>query len=341
MVPSLLLTALIGTLSSENGDEVVLDEIVARVNHEIIALTDWNKQLDYLKRSLEEEVQNPESREKEFQQQKSGLLKQMIEEKLMLQFAEELGFTANIEVDVAAYLEEFREKAGIPNMEVFDQLLRQRGSSLAEFRKGQRKLFIIRSLVGQMVYSKIILLTPEIEAYYQKNLDRFTLLPEVELAEILFLTEGKNSAEVREKAERVLAELEQGAEFEELAKQYSDGPTAPKGGHIGNLKKGSITPALEQLVFDLEPGQTTGIVEMEFGLQIVKLLSKKGTRHTPLEDVHDQIKEELYQKRAEPQLKAFRQELRRKAYVYVSPKYRDQYQPPESEPAAEVVTSEP
>ncbi len=330
-----------GKLPGENGDEIVLDEIVARVNQEIITLTDWNKQLDYLKRSLQEEIQNPESREKEFQRMESQLLKTIIEEKLILQLAEELGFTANIDADVTAYLEEFREKAGIPNMEVFDQLLRQRGSSLVEFREGRRKLFIMNSVLGQMVYSKIILLTPEIEAYYQENIDRFTLVPEVDLAEILFLTEGKNRTEVQERAERVLAKLQEGVAFEELAKQYSDGPAAPKGGHIGNLKKGSMTPALEKLVFDLEPGQTTGIVEMEFGLQIVKLLSKKGTRHTPFEEVRDQLKEELFREKGEPQLQAFRQELRRTAYVYVSPKYRDQYDPTEAEPAAESDSSEP
>ena len=335
MVTSLLLIVHTAELSSEDGDEVVLDEIVARVNSEIITMTDLDKWLEDLRKALMEEFRDSKKREKEFQKQKRGILKRMIEEKLMLQFAEDLGFGGGVDTDIDAYLAELLKERGIPNLEILDQGLRQVGSSLAEYREKLRDQFILRNLMGQMVYSKITLMTPEIEAYYQENIDRFTLLPELELAEILFLTEEKIKAEVQEKAERVLTDLQGGSAFEELAKRYSDGPTASKGGHIGSFKKGSMTPVLEQILWELEPGQITGIVEVEFGLQIVRVLSKKGSRHIPLEEVRDDIKMALYTRRAQPKVEEFLAELRRESYVYISPKYKEQYEPL-AEPAAEI-----
>src|SRR5690606_36029162 len=144
---------------------------------------------------------------KAFEVQKKGLLRTMIRNKIMLQRAEDLGVSANIDADVAAYLEELRKETGIPNMEVLDQYLRQRGSSLSEYRSRLRENFVIRNLLQQFVYSKITLLTPEIEKYYEEHKERFTEPATVELAEILFLTEGKELQKVRQQAEAVLDQL--------------------------------------------------------------------------------------------------------------------------------------
>lgn len=323
VAPLLLLTQSTGGLFSQSPD--LLDEIVARVNNEIITLSDLESELSYMKRSLRENFKNPEDLDAQFQKRKKNVLRFMIEEKLMVQMAEEFGLAANIDIEVSTMLEEILKESGIPNMEVFDQILRQRGSSLAEFRERRKTALIVRSLVGQMVHSKITLLTPEIEAYYQDNLERFTEPAEVELAEILFLTEGKDKSQVRQRAEKMLAKLKAGAVFEELAKQHSDGPTASNGGLIGSFKKGSITPSLERIVFDLDPEQTSGIVEADYGLQIVKLIGKKESRHKALEEVRNTIQDELYQKKLQPEMEEFREQLRMQSYVLIDSKYKKEY----------------
>lgn len=304
---------------------VVLDEIVAKVNNEIITLTDLNQELDRLRSSLRQEVKDPATFEEVFEEQKKRVLDSMIETRMLLQKAEELGFSANIDVEVSAHLEEIRKQSGIPNMEVFDQLLRQRGSSLVEFRELRKKQLIVESLLGQYVYSKITLLTSEVEEFYRQNIQRFTEPAEVELAEILLLTEGKNKAAVRQRAEQVLAGLKSGGAFEELARQYSEGPTASRGGQIGSFKKGSMAAPLENVVFDLAEGETTGIIETDYGLQIVKVLSRKPSREQPLEEVRPEIQRELYQRKARPEMEEFMEELRSQSYIYVSPKYLETY----------------
>lgn len=321
---ALLLLCSAGAGRAQDG-AVVLDEIVAKVNSEIITLTDLKRELDYLRVALQEEIKDPQLREQEFQKRKAPLLKNLIQNKMMIQKAEELGMTANIDVDVAAYLEEMRKNAGIPSLDVLDQYLKQQGTSPAEYRETVRKQIIIDSLIGQFVYSKITLLTPEVEAFYQENIDRFTEPAEVELAEILFLTEGKNRQEVRKKAEEVLAKLKDGVPFADLAREYSEGPTASKGGAIGTFRQGSMNEALEEIVFKLEEGETSGIIEADYGLQIVKVLKKQPPRRKSLDEVRPIVQEALYRKKAQPELKEFIENLREQSYIYVAPKYREEF----------------
>jgi len=182
-------------------EPVLLDEIVARVNEEIITLTDLKKELRRLRSSLRQENESPELLEQAFQREKQNLLRNMIHNKMMVQRAEEFGIPDSVEPDVGKILEEMRKESGIPNMEVLDQYLRQQGSSLEEYRASLKQRRVIDALLQQSVYSKLTLLTPEIEAYYQENIERYTEKAEVELKEILFLREGADEAQLRKKAQ--------------------------------------------------------------------------------------------------------------------------------------------
>lgn len=312
--------------SQENKNEpVVLDEIVAKVNQEVITLSDLQKELSTFRTQLGLEFRDPNEAEREFQARKKMLLKTLINTKLMIQKAEDLGMTASVEADVNANLEETRKQAGFANMDEFDQALRQAGSSLAERKEWIKRDMIVDMVIGQFVYSKITLLTPEIEAYYKANRDRFSDPPEVELAEVLFLTEGKNKAQVKARAEESLARIRAGTPFEEEAKRSSEGPTASRGGLIGAFKKGSMSSALEAVVFSMQEGDVSSVIETEYGYQIVKLTKKKESLMRPLDEVRPIIQRELYMKKAEPEVKEFLAELRSQSYVYIAPKYRDQY----------------
>ncbi len=306
-------------------DLVTLDEIVAKINSETITLSDLQNESRLLRVSLRERIRDPQELEARYQEQRKGLLKNMIQSKMTLQKAEELGIMDNIDVEVSARLEVMRKKAGIPDMEVFDHVLKQQGSSLREYRSVVRREMAVEILMEQFVYAKITLLTPEIEAYYQQNIDRFSELAEVELAEILFLTEGKDKDLVRTKMEEVLAQLGAGVPFEDLAKQFSEGPTAPRGGGIGTFKEGSMTEAIQQVAFSLEEGKTSGVVQTDYGMQILKVIRKTPAREKPLEKVRAEIQRELYAKKAEPEVQEFMEDLRQQTYIYIASEYREKF----------------
>ncbi len=312
--------------SALHGQNVtILDEIVAKVNNEVITLTDLQKELKLLRLQIGQEIKDAGAAEQEFEKRKKPLLRTLIDTKMMIQKAEELGITSNIDSEVAANLEETRKQAGIPNMEVFDQVLRQNGTSLSERREWIKREMIIDSLVQQFVYSKLTVLTPEIEAFYKENAAQFSEPAEVDLAEILFLTEGKDKAQVRKTSEEVLARLKAGASFEEEAKKHSDGPTAARGGGIGTFKKGSMAPAVEQVAFALNQGDISSIIETDYGLQIIKVVSKKENQMKPLSEVRPTIQRMLIYKKAEPEMKEFLDDLRSQSYIYIAEKYKTQY----------------
>lgn len=322
--PVLLLMALAASPAWAQDDERLLDEIVAKVNQKVITLTDLNRDVRLLRLGLKDEIKDPDRLEEEFQRRKRSLLRNIIQNEVMKQKAEELGITANIDQEVDAAIEQMRQQLGIPSMEVLEQALQQRGTNLQEYRENFKERMTIDWLVQQSVYSKITLMTPEIEAYYQQNQDQFTEPAEVELAEILFLTEGKDREEVRRRARDVLAKTTP-ENFEEMAKENSEGPTASQGGGIGRFKKGSLSSALESVAFQMEVGEISDLVETDYGFQIVKLLEKKDAAVKPLEEVRSDIQRILYQRKAQPELKSFLDDLIQQSFIYIAPKYREQY----------------
>ena len=306
-------------------EPILLDEVVARVNEDIITLTDLKQELRRLRSSLRQENESPELLEQAFQREKRFLLRTMIQNKMLVQRADEFGIPDSVEPDVGKILEEMREESGIPSMEVLDQYLRQQGSSLEEYRASLKQRLVIDSFLQQNVYSKIALLTPELEAYYQENIERYTETAEVELQEILFLREGAEEAQLRKKAQEVLSQLQTGASFEDLAKRFSDGPTAAQGGGIGSFKQGSMAAPIEEVAFQLEEGAVSGIINTEYGLQIIKVVTQIPARERPFEEVRAEISDQLYRRKAQPEMKKFIDEMIESTYIFVTPKYREEY----------------
>ena len=306
-------------------EPVLLNEIVARVNEKIITFTDLKAELGRLRSSLRQENESPELLEQAFQREKSTVLRTMIQNEVFVQKAEEYGIPDSVEPDVGNILEDMRKESGIPSMEVLDQYLRQQESSLEDYRSSLKQRLIIDALLQQFVYSKLTLLTPEIEAYYQENIERYTETAEVELQEILFLREEAEEAQLRKKAQEVLAQLQTGASFEDLAKRFSAGPTASQGGGIGSFKQGSMAASIEEVAFQLEEGAVSGIIETEYGFQIIQVVSRTPVQERPLEEVRSEISMQLYQRKAQPELKKFVDELIEQSYIYVAPKYREEY----------------
>lgn len=110
-------------------------------------------------------------------------------------------------------------------------------------------------------------------ADFQKTILQSVLLKN-KLKLALTLDERVNP-EVRTRAEQVLEEVRtSGKDFADLAGQYSEDVTATKGGDLGYFSRGQMGPEFEAAAFSLEPGQTSGLVQTEFGYHIIKLEEK-------------------------------------------------------------------
>jgi len=120
------------------------------------------------------------------------------------------------------------------------------------------------------------------------------------------------------KAEDIHRKLVNGADFEELAKKYSEDPgSAQKGGDLGFIVRGQMVKSFQQAAFSLPVGGTSSVVQSEFGYHIIKVQEKRAPSKLRLEDVKDDLKEYLFRSAAREQYNAFVAGLRKKAVVDV------------------------
>ena len=136
----------------------------------------------------------------------------------------------------------------------------------------------------------------ELKANYGQHISDYRVPDRVKVSHILFKTEGKTPEEVAtlEKTARdVLAKIKSGADFAEMAKQYSEDSTAAKGGDLGWVVRKQTVKEFEDAAFALKPGQVSDLIKTTYGFHIVKVFDKQTAHLQTFEEVKGQIREEV------------------------------------------------
>jgi peptidyl-prolyl cis-trans isomerase D len=146
----------------------------------------------------------------------------------------------------------------------------------------------------------------QLKVQYQANIQQYQVPNRVHVEHILFMTVGKTDAEVDEikkTAADVLAQAKKkGANFEDLAKKYSQDPgTKEKGGDLGWLTQGQTVPEFEKTAFGLDKGQVSDLVRTQYGFHIIKVLDKETAHTKPFDEVKDSIRAPLMLQEADKQ----------------------------------------
>ncbi|MGH9717118.1 MAG: peptidyl-prolyl cis-trans isomerase [Candidatus Acidiferrales bacterium] len=139
--------------------------------------------------------------------------------------------------------------------------------------------------------------TAELQAYYQANLADYKVENRVHVEHILFKTVGKTDAEIaeiRKKAEGVLRQAKHGANFEDLAKKYSDDDgSKAKGGDLGWILQGQTVPAFEKAAFSVPKGQVSDLVETPYGFEIIKVIDRETAHTKSFAEVKDSVEKDV------------------------------------------------
>ena len=142
----------------------------------------------------------------------------------------------------------------------------------------------------------------DIEAFYRQNYSRYSVPEQRHARHILIKTSAEDSEDTlstkKQKAEQILALARSGEDFAALAKQYSEGPTGPKGGDLGFFSRGRMVKPFDDAVFALKEGEISDIVETQFGFHIIKLEKIEPARTKPLSEVRDEIESQLQAKKS-------------------------------------------
>jgi len=146
----------------------------------------------------------------------------------------------------------------------------------------------------------------ELQSVYNQMKDQFRVMERVKARHILLMTQGKppsEDAQIKAKAEDLLKQIKNGADFAGLAKKNSDDKgSAVKGGDLDWITRGQLGPELEQVAFSLKPGQTSDVVKTPIGYDIIQVLQHENGGLQPFEQVKGQIESQMRTQKAAIQM---------------------------------------
>jgi peptidyl-prolyl cis-trans isomerase SurA len=332
----LLASALVLMAVAVRADNIV-DEIIARVDDQIITRSDMEK----AKVTNQEELKQrfPSDWEAKWTAAQKDVLRDLIDQQLLLERGKELGITG--ETDVVKRLNQLRQQMGLASIDDLEKEAQKQGVSYEEFKEQIRVGAVTQQVIGQDVGAKIHITNEDVQDWYNKHQKELEGQEEVALAEIMISTQAappagdkdKNAAPLPEdpakvaaaeaKANQLLDQLKKGAKFDELAKKNSDGSTAGQGGSLGAFKRGELAKDLEDKTFSLKSGEITGVIRTKQGFIILKVMARRDAGVAQLKDVSDHIRETIYTERLEPAARAYLTKLREQAYIDVKPGFTD------------------
>jgi peptidyl-prolyl cis-trans isomerase SurA len=301
----------------------IFEEIIARVNNDVITKSDFEKSKESIRKELQKNFTGAEF-EKAVAQQEKGLLKTMIDEQLLVQKAADLNLTADTEV--IKYLDKIRKDYNLADMEALDKMMMQQGIDPVEFKQNIKNYTLRQQVLGREVYSRLQISNDEISKYYEAHKEEFNRPEELRVREILISSEGKEEAQIpalEKKAQEVLQKAKSGEKFDELAVKYSDGPTAKDGGDLGFFPRGKMLKEIEDVAFKLRRGQVSDIIRTKYGFVIVKVEEKHEAGIQKLDVVRNEISERIFEKKAQPAIQEYLTKLRKESFIEVKPGYVD------------------
>ena len=243
-------------------------------------------------------------------------------------YAEEHGITVS-ESEVNEEIERIKDQIvqqtqaqgmNVGREEAFQQALEQAGITEEQLRAQIREQLPVQKVQAR-VASDVQASQGEVERFYEENKELQFTTPEQRCARHILFNKDQ-----REKAEEVKGQLQNGADFAELAKEYSQDPgSAENGGDLGCVGKGETVPSFEKAIFNANEGEIVGPVESEFGYHVIEVTEIRAKSTQPLSEVESQIREQLSTDEQAEKFSTWIQEQREQRDV----KYLPGYKPPE------------
>lgn len=286
--------------------------IAAIVNDEVITTSDLDKEYAQV---LKETEKLPAS-------EKMGLrttaLNRLVDRKLVEQKIRESDIKVS-EEDVRLSIEDVKKQNNL-SQEALEQALASQGLSFAQYKAQLKEQLERMRLMSQEVRSKIQVGEREMREYYDAHRGEYGGSETYHARHIFFKVDPKGSAADSAKTEKlaneVLGKARAGEDFVELAKKYSQDPSAAKdGGDLGTFKRSDMLAEIGNTVAAMKPGEVSSLVRSPAGIHIIKLEQKSQDKGRPFEEVKDSIEEQLYKKKSEERFNQWVKDLRSAASI--------------------------
>jgi peptidyl-prolyl cis-trans isomerase SurA len=299
----------------------VVEDIIARVNDQIITQSDYDRAAEQLEQEAKQQAIPP----RELEQKQADLLRDLIDQQLLLSKGKELGITG--ETELIKRLDEIRKQNHLDSLEDLEKAAQQQGVSYEDFKATQRNGIITQQVVRDEVGRHISMSPADVQSYFKAHESEFAQPESVTLNEILIPTppaaaDGGDAAQVaaaQAQAEAIEAKLAAGAKFEDLAKPAPTDPNAPKSVSLGEYRRGMLAKEIEDKAFALNAGQHTQPIRTKQGFIILQATQHQLGGDASFKQEEPQVEEALFMERMQPALRQYLTKLREEAYVELKP----------------------
>jgi len=291
-----------------------LPDVVARVNGQPISRDDLQQAVGELEARAGQGVP-PDQRDRVVR----SVLDQLIAYRL-LALESAARRVAVPDADVDARIAQI--KSQFPSEQVFAQTISQRNLTLDGLRADVREGLQIDKMIDTEVGTRAAVSVEQVNDFYAKNPSQFQQAERVRASHILIrVPEGgdaKGKEQARGRADDILKQVKAGGDFAALAKEHSQDPgSGPKGGDLGFFERGQMVGPFEEAAFSLAAGQSSELVETQFGFHIIKVVDKQAARTVPLEEVRPQVEQYLQGQNRERETQVFIDALKAKGKVEI------------------------
>lgn len=278
-------------------------DFVATVDGEKIPLEDFN---DRLEQKLALMEGRSSMSDEQFEVLKQNVLNELIDEQVMLNRARKLGLSVS-EGELKRRIEEIRKDYG---EEHFEQYFKGGRKEYRTWEEKLRRRLLLEELIRQEVNFRVSVTDEEVMDYLKKHEKEKLFQERVRLSQIVF--------QDREKAEMVMQRLNDGEDFATLAREFSLGPEAEKGGDLGYFVRGVLPETFDRVIFSLPPGKVSGIIETPYGYHIFKVLERERRGKKVLAEQRERIRAKLKREKEDQEYAGWLERLRSESVIKIN-----------------------
>lgn len=324
-----LALALGGAARAQEGEAKLVDEVVARVNANVIMRSALQRAQQEMLDELKAQGLKDQDLEKKFNELKPMILDNLIDTELLVQRAKDLSI--DVEPQINEQLLRLMKENNLQSLEELEQKMREVGVDINEVRRSLRTRFQFDAVRSREVYGKIYFRLTEKEKrdYYEAHKDLFSVPGEVTLSRI-FIATGKNAeqdASAQARAKDLAAQARAGvAPFGTLAERFSESEEAKKRGQIGTLKIPDLATEVQAAVAKAPVGTVTDPIKFDNGYAVFRVDERKEPVVRPFEEaeVQDQVGQRLTFERGAKEFEAFLERARFEAFIEIDPRYQSE-----------------
>ncbi len=341
----------------------VVEEIIARVNNEIITRSEFDRSKDQLRDDVKQ--QDPANADAVYTTREKDVLRDLIDQQLLLEKGKDLGITGD--TDLIKRLDQMRKDMKLESMEDLEKAATAQGISYEDFKQNMRNQIITQKVIGEEVGSHLSIGKEDEQKFYDEHKNELEQPESIRLSEILIAPKIAAAPAVSQdatgsapdaaktqpdpqsdqaaldsasaKANDLLQQIRAGASFEDIAKKNSNGPSAAQGGDLGVFKRGTLAKELEDKTFAMKAGEVTDVIRTKQGYVILKVTNHQMAGIPPLKDIEPKIQDALYYQELQPALRTYLTKLREDAYIDIKQGFVDSGASPNETKPVEVATA--